>query len=107
MVPNGVDPEEWLRIAPPPDWMRQLPGPRFLYVGTLDSRLDVEAVLAVARAWPQGSVVLAGPLADPYHLARLQRAAEHRPSPGRFRASRSPPSPTPPTPAWSPTGACR
>jgi teichuronic acid biosynthesis glycosyltransferase TuaH len=72
VVPNGVDPEEWLEIAPPPDWFAKLPGPRLLYVGTLDSRLDVDAVAAVARAWPQGSVVLAGPLADGEHLAALQ-----------------------------------
>ncbi len=72
VVPNGVDPEEWLEIGPPPEWMTQLPGPRFFYVGTLDSRLDVRAVREVARAWPQGSVVLAGPLADRDHLAPLR-----------------------------------
>ncbi len=73
VVPNGVDPEEWLAISPPPDWFAELPGPRFLYVGTLDSRLDVDAVAAVARAWPEGSVVLAGPCADRDHLAALER----------------------------------
>jgi teichuronic acid biosynthesis glycosyltransferase TuaH len=73
VVPNGVDPGEWLRIAPPPQWMAELPGPRFLYVGTLDSRLDVDAVLDVARAWPHGSVVLAGPPADRAHLAPLHK----------------------------------
>lgn len=72
VVPNGVDPEEWLRIAPPPDWFLNLPAPRLLYVGTLDSRLDIDAVIAVARNWPQGSIVLAGPLADRDHLARLR-----------------------------------
>jgi teichuronic acid biosynthesis glycosyltransferase TuaH len=72
VVPNGVDPEEWLQIAPPPQWFVDLPGPRLLYVGTLDSRLDIDAVAAVARAWPQGSIVLAGPVADHGHLASLQ-----------------------------------
>ncbi len=72
VVPNGVDPAEWVEPGPPPEWMARLPGPRFLYVGTLDTRLDVEAVRAVARAWPQGSVALVGPLADPAHLAPLQ-----------------------------------
>lgn len=71
VVPNGVDPEEWLPLGGPPEWLARLPGPRFAYVGTLDSRLDVGAVLAVARAWPEGSVVLAGPIADPDHLVRL------------------------------------
>jgi teichuronic acid biosynthesis glycosyltransferase TuaH len=72
VVPNGVDPEEWLAVGPPPGWLTELPGPRFLYIGTLDSRLDVDAVLAVAAAWREGSVVLAGPIADPGHLAHLQ-----------------------------------
>ena len=73
VVPNAVDPAEWLQPGPPPGWMAELPGPRFLYVGTLDSRLDVEAVRAVARAWPQGSVVLVGPIADREHLAPAAR----------------------------------
>jgi teichuronic acid biosynthesis glycosyltransferase TuaH len=72
VVPNGVDPAEWTDIAPPPEWMAALPGPRFLYVGTLDSRLDVDAVRAVAAAWPEGSIVLAGPVADPAHLQPLR-----------------------------------
>jgi teichuronic acid biosynthesis glycosyltransferase TuaH len=71
VVPNGVDPGEWLDPGPPPSWMAELPGPRFLYVGTLDSRLDVEAVLEISRAWPNGSVVLVGPLADSTHLQPL------------------------------------
>lgn len=71
VVPNGVDPGEWLDPPAPPQWMTDLPGPRFLYVGTLDSRLDVEAVLAIAHTWPNGSVVLVGPLADRPHLQPL------------------------------------
>lgn len=72
VVPNGVDPGEWVDVAPPPEWMAALPGPRFLYVGTLDSRLDVDAVLEIARAWPDGSVVLAGPLVDESRLEALR-----------------------------------
>ncbi|HEX5713923.1 MAG TPA: glycosyltransferase [Solirubrobacterales bacterium] len=71
VVPNGVDPEIWLRPDPPPAWLTELPGPRLLYIGTLDSRLDVEAVRAVARAWPEGTVALVGPLTEPEHLASL------------------------------------
>lgn len=69
IVPNGVDPDLWSEPAPPPAWFTELPAPRFLYVGTLDDRLDVEALRSVARKWPQGSVVLVGPLADRTHLA--------------------------------------
>ncbi|HEX6781222.1 MAG TPA: glycosyltransferase [Solirubrobacterales bacterium] len=68
VVPNGVDPRLWVAPERPPEWFAELPAPRFLYVGTIDDRLDVEALRAVARAWPQGSVVLAGPLADRGHL---------------------------------------
>lgn len=74
VVPNGVDPAQWLDIDPPPDWMDKLPGPRFFYVGTLDSRLDTGAVLDVARAWPEGTIVLAGPVADRAHLAAVEDA---------------------------------
>jgi glycosyltransferase involved in cell wall biosynthesis len=82
VVPNGVDPQEWLSVGPPPEWLTHLPGPRFIYVGTLDSRLDVDAVLAVARAWREGSVVLAGPVADPGHLAPLREEPNvHLPGP--------------------------
>ncbi|MGN6257814.1 MAG: glycosyltransferase [Solirubrobacterales bacterium] len=69
VVPNGVDPDLWSEPDPAPGWFTELPGPRLLYVGTLDDRLDVEALRAVARAWPNGSVVLVGPLADRSHLA--------------------------------------
>lgn len=71
VVPNGVDPALWQRPAAPPAWWRRLSGPRLLYIGTLDSRLDIEAASAVARAWPEGSLVLVGPLADRAHLEPL------------------------------------
>jgi teichuronic acid biosynthesis glycosyltransferase TuaH len=69
VVPNGVDAELWERPATPPTWFERLPGPRLLYVGTVDSRIDAEALRAVARAWPDGSVVLVGPVTEPNHLA--------------------------------------
>jgi glycosyltransferase involved in cell wall biosynthesis len=71
VLPNAVDPELWGERPAVPDWLAALPGPRLLYVGTLDSRLDVEAARAVARARPDGSVVLVGPLEDRAHLAPL------------------------------------
>jgi teichuronic acid biosynthesis glycosyltransferase TuaH len=69
VVPNGVDPRLWLEPDQAPSWFSELPGPRFLYVGTLDDRLDVEALRSVARAWPEASIVLVGPLMDRPHLA--------------------------------------
>ncbi|MBS1891809.1 MAG: glycosyltransferase [Actinobacteria bacterium] len=68
VLPNAVDPDLWGGRPTVPSWLEALPGPRLLYLGTLDSRLDVEASLAVARAWPEGSLVLVGPLEDRAHL---------------------------------------
>jgi glycosyltransferase involved in cell wall biosynthesis len=71
VLPNAVDPELWGARPAVPDWLAALTGPRLLYVGTLDSRLEVEAARQVARAWPDGSLVLVGPLEDRAHLAPL------------------------------------
>lgn len=46
-----------------PDTVAFLPGPVFGYFGVIDERLDYELVEALAREFPQGSVVMAGPLA--------------------------------------------
>lgn len=73
VVPNGVDPGMWLEPGRPPSWWSALPGPRMLYVGTLDSRLDTGAIRAVARAWPEASVVLVGPMTEPGHLEAVRR----------------------------------
>lgn len=72
VVPNGIDPSEWLAPAPPPAWYAALPHPRFIYVGTLDRRIDVQAVAAVADAFPQGSVALVGGGADDEQLHPLR-----------------------------------
>ena len=91
VVPNGVDPRLWLAPGRPPEWFAELPGPRFLYVGTIDDRLDVGALREVARAWPQGSVVLVGPLADRGHLGPAAGRAERgRPRAGLARGGRRP-----------------
>lgn len=69
VVPNGVEPAEWL--APRPDapaWFDAIAGPRAVYVGTLDSRLDVDGIAVLAQARPQLQIVLLGPLPDPDHL---------------------------------------
>jgi glycosyltransferase involved in cell wall biosynthesis len=71
VVPNGVDPLEWRDPAPAPLWFSALPGPRLLYVGSLDSRLDVDQVRATAQAFSSASIVLAGPLLDAQHFAAL------------------------------------
>ena len=72
VVPNGVEPSEWLGSVPEaPDWFAALPGPRAVYVGTLDSRLDVPGIADLARRRPDLQVVLLGPLPDPGYVAEF------------------------------------
>jgi glycosyltransferase involved in cell wall biosynthesis len=72
VVPNGVDPGEWSSPQPTPDWFRSLPAPRLLYVGSLESRVDVDALATAARALPDASFALVGPLLEPDHFAELR-----------------------------------
>jgi glycosyltransferase involved in cell wall biosynthesis len=71
VVPNGIQLEEWLAPGEPPEWFAGRPRPRLLYVGSLDGRVDVEQVRAIAAAHPGGSVTFVGSLLDPAHLAGL------------------------------------
>jgi glycosyltransferase involved in cell wall biosynthesis len=73
VVPNGVDPVEWSSPRPTPDWFLSLPGPRLFYVGSLESRIDVDAIATAARSLPDASFVLVGPLLEPDHFAELRR----------------------------------
>lgn len=72
VVPNGVSPAEWESPRPAPDWFTALPAPRLLYVGSLESRVDVGAIGRAARALPDASIVLVGPLLDPAHFESLR-----------------------------------
>jgi glycosyltransferase involved in cell wall biosynthesis len=72
VVPNGVDPEEWAEPGPAPAWFTKLPGPRLLYVGSLESRVDVGAIASAAEAMPDASFVLIGPLLDAAHFESLR-----------------------------------
>lgn len=78
VVPNAVDPSEWSSPGPAPRWFTELPGPRLLYVGSLDSRVDVEALGALARALPAASLALVGPLLDAPHFEGLRREPNAR-----------------------------
>jgi teichuronic acid biosynthesis glycosyltransferase TuaH len=71
VVPNGVDARLWAAPGKPPAWFEQLPGPRLLYIGALGSRIDTEAMRAIARAFPEGTIALVGPLAERDHLAEI------------------------------------
>lgn len=71
IIPNGIEPAEWLAPELPPAWFTSLPRPRLLYVGALDARMDVAQVRTVADAYPDGSIVLVGWLTDSAHYAPL------------------------------------
>jgi glycosyltransferase involved in cell wall biosynthesis len=77
VVPNGVDPAEWSETRPVPDWFGALPSPRMLYVGTLDDRLDLDAIGELAANFPDGSVVLVGPSPDGFPTERLTQPNVH------------------------------
>jgi teichuronic acid biosynthesis glycosyltransferase TuaH len=72
VIPNGLLPSEWIGDPTPPAWQRDLLRPLLLYVGTLDARLDVPALVSIARARPEATVVLVGTLVDAAHLAPLR-----------------------------------
>ena len=72
VVPNGVEVGEWTGPAPePPGWFASIQGPRAVYVGTIDDRLDVAGVARLATERPQVSFVLVGPIPDPELVAPL------------------------------------
>ncbi len=72
VIPNGIDPAEWLAPGPAPDWFAALPRPRLLYHGSVDSRIDAEQALAVAQAYPEGSLTFVGPVGEPERFAALR-----------------------------------
>lgn len=75
VIPNGLEPDEWTGPATPPDWLDELPRPLLLYAGTLDARLDVGAVAQIARALPEATLLLVGPLVNGEHLSPLRELA--------------------------------
>jgi teichuronic acid biosynthesis glycosyltransferase TuaH len=79
VVANGLDPQEWSGPArAAPEWVAQARRPLLVYVGSLDSRLDVAALLALARELPDAEIALVGPLLDGGHIAPLRDAANIR-----------------------------
>lgn len=74
VIANGIEPTEWTGRPVPPPWMNGLPRPLLVYAGTLDSRLDTEALLAIASARRDATLLLVGPLVDTGHLEPLRKA---------------------------------
>ena len=59
-----------------PAAVAHLPGPVFGYIGVIDERLDYGLIEALATRFPEGSVVMAGPLAK-VERAELRTRPKH------------------------------
>jgi glycosyltransferase involved in cell wall biosynthesis len=72
VVPNGLEPMEWLGTLEPNSTLAALPRPLLIYAGTLDARLDVTWLLETARAQRDATLMLVGPLTDADHMQPLR-----------------------------------
>jgi teichuronic acid biosynthesis glycosyltransferase TuaH len=87
VVPNGIVATEYDEAGPLPAWFSAVPGRIAFYAGSLQRRIDVDALSALARdLGPDWTLVLVGPMQDPVWFARLReepnvviREAEPRP----------------------------
>jgi glycosyltransferase involved in cell wall biosynthesis len=64
-VPNAVDYERFAQATaegPEPDAVSGSPRPRIGYVGAINDKIDTELLLRVAKAYPNASLVLVGPV---------------------------------------------
>jgi UDP-galactopyranose mutase len=62
-VPSGVNPDQHAAAAPPA-WLTGRPRPVLGYLGTVDHRVDLRLVAALARAMPEATVAVVGPVTD-------------------------------------------
>jgi glycosyltransferase involved in cell wall biosynthesis len=77
LVPNAADYDHFSKVAPAPEALSRLPRPILGYMGEIAEWFDVDAVEAVAAAYPSGSLVLLGPLHTSAARALLARANVH------------------------------
>lgn len=71
VVANGIEASLWGEPGAAPAWVAALPRPILLYIGTIDSRIDAEALAAVAAAVPNGTVLVVGLVTEPDVLLPL------------------------------------
>lgn len=50
--------------------VRELPSPQLFYMGMVDERIDRALIAALAKAFPEGSIVLAGPVVGDFGALR-------------------------------------
>ncbi len=75
VIANGVEPTEWSPPWDPPAWVGRLAPPVLLYLGSIGSRLDLEALHATAERFSTGTVLLVGAVGDPEVIESLGRMA--------------------------------
>ena len=72
-IPCGVEIEHFSKADDPelpvPDDIRDLPPPVFGYFGALNERLDADLLVHLAESFPNGSVVLIGPIFADFGLS--------------------------------------
>jgi glycosyltransferase involved in cell wall biosynthesis len=73
VVPNGISAVDFERVCPVPDWFAALSGPLAFYAGSLEERVDVDALIRCAQDLPRWTFVLVGYLATPGLFAELAR----------------------------------
>jgi teichuronic acid biosynthesis glycosyltransferase TuaH len=86
VIPNGLEPAEWASLGEPPAWFAARSRPRLLYVGSLDSRVDLVQLRAIAEAYPEGSVTFVGNVLDSAHFESLSDLANVEFAPAVQRA---------------------
>ncbi|OIP79720.1 MAG: hypothetical protein AUK21_02910 [Parcubacteria group bacterium CG2_30_48_51] len=59
-IPNGVDTHLFKGVFPEPGFLRNIPRPRAIYVGTLQSRFDTELAEKLAKELPSVSFMYIG-----------------------------------------------
>jgi len=71
VVPNGVRGEWIARIPRIPEELHGRPRPWIGFLGAVFRYLDYDLLVAAARAYPGGTLVVVGPVEDPAGAARL------------------------------------
>ncbi|OWA37851.1 hypothetical protein B9G55_07400 [Saccharibacillus sp. O16] len=62
LLENGVEYDHFSAPAEEPEDLKAIPGPRAVYVGALDERLDLTGLKLMAQKLPQVSLVIIGPV---------------------------------------------
>ncbi|WP_172256919.1 glycosyltransferase [Saccharibacillus deserti] len=64
LLENGVEYEHFSAPTVEPEDLKPIPGPRAVYVGALDERLDLTGLKILAKEKPEVSLVIIGPVND-------------------------------------------